>query len=99
MPVLLEGTPQIVITKIINMFYKYKKQILDLKKKQESQVQLLKQKQKSDEAAKRLQEEIQFIKAQKVESHLGFDYLYILCPFMFTLCATFFPHRFNCNIR
>ncbi|OWM80703.1 kinesin-like protein KIN-4A [Punica granatum] len=42
-------------------------QILDLKKKQENQVQLLKQKQKSDEAAKRLQEEIQSIKAQKVQ--------------------------------
>ncbi|KAL6317774.1 hypothetical protein AAG906_030528 [Vitis piasezkii] len=42
-------------------------QILDLKKKQESQVQLLKEKQKSDEAAKRLQDEIQFIKAQKVQ--------------------------------
>ncbi|CAN1323914.1 Kinesin-like protein KIN-4A [Linum perenne] len=42
-------------------------QILDLKKKQESQVQLLKQKQKSDEAAKKLQEEIQSIKAQKVQ--------------------------------
>ncbi|KAG6729166.1 hypothetical protein I3842_01G013500 [Carya illinoinensis] len=42
-------------------------QILDLKKKQESQVQLLKQKQKSDEAAKRLQAEIQCIKAQKVQ--------------------------------
>ncbi|KHN22494.1 Chromosome-associated kinesin KIF4A [Glycine soja] len=42
-------------------------QILDLKKKQESQVQLLKQKQKSDEAAKRLQDEIQSIKAQKVQ--------------------------------
>ncbi|CAO2833966.1 unnamed protein product, partial [Amaranthus hypochondriacus] len=41
-------------------------QILDLKKKQENQVQLLKQKQKSEEAAKRLQEEIQYIKAQKV---------------------------------
>lgn len=41
-------------------------QILDLKKKQESQVQLLKQKQRSDEAAKRLQDEIQSIKAQKV---------------------------------
>ncbi|KAM0978209.1 hypothetical protein ACFX2I_014124 [Malus domestica] len=41
-------------------------QILDLKKKQESQVQLLKQKQKSDEAAKRLHE-IQSIKAQKVQ--------------------------------
>ncbi|KAJ4965283.1 hypothetical protein NE237_017132 [Protea cynaroides] len=42
-------------------------QILDLKKKQESQVQLLKQKQRSDEAAKRLQDEIHFIKAQKVQ--------------------------------
>ncbi|XP_039023735.1 kinesin-like protein KIN-4A isoform X2 [Hibiscus syriacus] len=42
-------------------------QIMDLKKKQENQVQLLKQKQKSDEAAKRLQDEIQFIKAQKVQ--------------------------------
>ncbi|XP_039052340.1 kinesin-like protein KIN-4A isoform X3 [Hibiscus syriacus] len=42
-------------------------QILELKKKQENQVQLLKQKQKSDEAAKRLQDEIQFIKAQKVQ--------------------------------
>ncbi|MQL90958.1 hypothetical protein Taro_023556 [Colocasia esculenta] len=42
-------------------------QILDLKKKQESQVQLLKQKQRSDEAARKLQEEIQSIKAQKVQ--------------------------------
>ncbi|KAM7278761.1 hypothetical protein ACFE04_005895 [Oxalis oulophora] len=42
-------------------------QIQDLKKKQENQVQLLKQKHKSDEAAKRLQEEIQYIKAQKVQ--------------------------------
>ncbi|KAK9285875.1 hypothetical protein L1049_025076 [Liquidambar formosana] len=42
-------------------------QIIDLKKKQENQVQLLKQKQKSDEAAKRLQDEIQCIKAQKVQ--------------------------------
>ncbi|KAL1345041.1 hypothetical protein HN51_053078 [Arachis hypogaea] len=42
-------------------------QILDLKKKQESQVQLTKQKQKSDEAAKKLQDEIQAIKAQKVQ--------------------------------
>lgn len=41
-------------------------QIQDLKKKQENQVQLLKQKQKSDDAAKRLQDEIQSIKAQKV---------------------------------
>ncbi|WJX09492.1 Kinesin-like protein KIN-4A, variant 2 [Trifolium repens] len=42
-------------------------QILDMKKKQDSQVQLLKQKQKSDDAAKRLQDEIQSIKAQKVQ--------------------------------
>ncbi|XP_043804697.1 kinesin-like protein KIN-4A isoform X2 [Manihot esculenta] len=41
-------------------------QILDLKKKQESQVELLKKKQRSDEAARRLQAEIQHIKAQKV---------------------------------
>ncbi|XP_054825241.1 kinesin-like protein KIN-4A isoform X9 [Prosopis cineraria] len=42
-------------------------QILDLKKKQENQVRLLKQKEKSEEAAKRLQAEIQYIKAQKVQ--------------------------------
>ncbi|XLR35122.1 hypothetical protein S83_063022, partial [Arachis hypogaea] len=40
-------------------------QILDLKKKQENQVQLLKQKEKSEETAKKLQDEIQYIKAQK----------------------------------
>ncbi|KAL8490065.1 hypothetical protein ACS0TY_025818 [Phlomoides rotata] len=42
-------------------------QIQELKKKQENQVQLLKQKQKSDDAAKKLQDEIQCIKAQKVQ--------------------------------
>ncbi|KAL5556945.1 hypothetical protein UlMin_039181 [Ulmus minor] len=42
-------------------------QISDLKKKQESQVQLLKDKQRSDEATKRLQAEIQYIKTQKVQ--------------------------------
>ncbi|KAJ8440068.1 hypothetical protein Cgig2_025267 [Carnegiea gigantea] len=41
--------------------------VSELKKKQEAQAQLLKQKQKSDEAAKRLQEEIQRIKSQKVQ--------------------------------
>lgn len=51
-------------------FFILKHQILDLKKKQESQVQLLKQKEKSEEAAKRLQTEIQNIKAQKVGIHL-----------------------------
>ncbi|RDY01938.1 Kinesin-like protein KIN-4A [Mucuna pruriens] len=45
-------------------------QILDLKKKQESHVQLLKQKEKSEEAAKKLQAEIQYIKAQKASFHL-----------------------------
>ncbi|XP_047978740.1 kinesin-like protein KIN-4A isoform X1 [Salvia hispanica] len=42
-------------------------QIQDLKKKQENQVQLIKQKQKSDDAAKKLKEEIQCMKAQKVQ--------------------------------
>ncbi|OIW16560.1 hypothetical protein TanjilG_17733 [Lupinus angustifolius] len=42
-------------------------QVSDLKKKQDSQVQLLRQKQKSDEAAKRLQDEIHRIKCQKVQ--------------------------------
>lgn len=50
---------------MIDCFH-YELQILDLKKKQENQVQLLKEKQKSDEAAKRLQAEIQYIKSQKV---------------------------------
>ena len=48
---------------------------MDLKKKQENQVQILKQKQKSDEAAKRLQDEIQSIKAQKVNYHADFSCL------------------------
>ncbi|KAL7249255.1 hypothetical protein ACSBR1_011415 [Camellia fascicularis] len=42
-------------------------QILDLKKKQDCQLQLLKQKQRSDEAAKRLPDEIKTIKVQKVQ--------------------------------
>ncbi|GLJ15113.1 hypothetical protein SUGI_0247080 [Cryptomeria japonica] len=42
-------------------------QISELKKRQENQAQLLKQKQKSDEAAKRLQEEIQRIKTHRVQ--------------------------------
>ncbi|XP_071712152.1 kinesin-like protein KIN-4A [Rutidosis leptorrhynchoides] len=42
-------------------------QIQDLKKKKDSQVQIVKQKQKSDDEAKKLQDEIQFIKAQKVQ--------------------------------
>ncbi|THU59174.1 hypothetical protein C4D60_Mb03t22210 [Musa balbisiana] len=52
---------------IINLKKKQENQIINLKKKQENQVQLLKQKQRSDEAAKKLQDEIQFIKAQKVQ--------------------------------
>ncbi|KAI7998260.1 Kinesin-like protein KIN-4A [Camellia lanceoleosa] len=42
-------------------------QILDLKKKQDCQLQLLKQKKRSDEAAKQLQDEIKTIKVQKVQ--------------------------------
>jgi len=42
-------------------------QVHELKKKQEAQQQLLRQKQKSDEAAKRLQEDIHRIKSQKVQ--------------------------------
>ncbi|XP_057533119.1 kinesin-like protein KIN-4C [Amaranthus tricolor] len=42
-------------------------QVSELKKKQEAQAQILRQKQKSDDAAKRLQDEIQRIKSQKVQ--------------------------------
>ncbi|XP_017981679.1 PREDICTED: kinesin-like protein KIN-4C [Theobroma cacao] len=42
-------------------------QVAELKKKQDAQAQLLRQKQKSDEAARRLQDEIQRIKSQKVQ--------------------------------
>ncbi|XAR74013.1 Plus-end-directed kinesin ATPase [Bertholletia excelsa] len=41
-------------------------QILDLKKKKEGQLQILNQKQRSDEAAKRLEDEIHTLKVQKV---------------------------------
>lgn len=60
-------------------------QIQDLKKKQESQVQLLKQKQKSDEAAKRLQDEIHFIKAQKV-GHWTTDWLSSWISLIYSFC-------------
>ncbi|XP_042027796.1 kinesin-like protein KIN-4C [Salvia splendens] len=43
------------------------KQVAELKKKQDAQNQLLRQKQKSDEAAKKLNDEIQRIKAHKVQ--------------------------------
>lgn len=42
-------------------------QVSELKKKQEAQSQLLRQKQKSDDTAKRLHEDIQRIKSQKVQ--------------------------------
>ncbi|KAL3830389.1 hypothetical protein ACJIZ3_019191 [Penstemon smallii] len=42
-------------------------QVAELKKKQDAQAQLLRQKQKSDEAARRLQDEIQRIKTTKVQ--------------------------------
>lgn len=70
--------------------YMYTPQIQDLKKKQESQVQLLKQKQKSDEAAKRLQEEIQFIKAQKV----GSPFFTLLPSLLYPLSYFVFPTEF-----
>lgn len=41
-------------------------QVSELKKKQEAQAQILRQKQKSDDAARRLQDEIHRIKTQKV---------------------------------
>lgn len=83
-------------------------QILELKKKQESQVELSKQKQKSDEAAKRLQAEIQYIKAQKVsfiflafpkfrsdlqDGPLYIDNFGLYSAFLFFMC------RFSCRIR
>ncbi|KFK27871.1 hypothetical protein AALP_AA8G439800 [Arabis alpina] len=42
-------------------------QVSDLKKKQDAQAQLLRQKQKSDDAARKLQDEIHRIKSQKVQ--------------------------------
>ncbi|CAH1454168.1 unnamed protein product [Lactuca virosa] len=42
-------------------------QVVELKKKQDAQAQLLRQKQKSDEAARKLQDEIHRIKTQKVQ--------------------------------
>ncbi|KAL5102515.1 hypothetical protein RYX36_006842 [Vicia faba] len=42
-------------------------QVSELKKKQDAQAHLLRQKQKGDEAAKKLQDEIQRIKSQKVQ--------------------------------
>lgn len=57
---------------------------MDMKKKQESQVQLMKQKQKSDDATKRLQDEIQSIKAQKVDCVFQQIYGYIIT--YYTLC-------------
>lgn len=49
-------------------------QVSVLKKKQDAQAQLLRQKQKSDEAAKRLQDEIQRIKTQKVQLYDIFNF-------------------------
>ncbi|KAK8642710.1 hypothetical protein V6N13_012047 [Hibiscus sabdariffa] len=42
-------------------------QVAELKRKQDAQAQILRQKQKSDEAARRLQDEIHRIKSQKVQ--------------------------------
>lgn len=51
---------------MLNISCTFQFQILDLKMKQDGQLNLLKQKQRSDEAAKRLKDEIHSIKAQKV---------------------------------
>ena len=76
-------------------------QVSVLKKKQDAQAQLLRQKQKSDEAAKRLHDEIQRIKTQKVQ----FDRRRSLLlrnrynnNFSQYQCYVVF-YRFNCNIR
>ena len=53
---------------ILHILTAHHLQVSELKKKQETQQQLLRQKQRSDEAAKRLQEDIQRIKSQKVFS-------------------------------
>ena len=50
----------------ISPTYVFCLQVSELKKKQDAQAQALRQKQKSDEAARRLQDEIQRIKTQKV---------------------------------
>lgn len=77
-------------------------QVSELKKKQDAQAQLLRQKQKSDEAAKRLQDEIQRIKSQKVASNfIPKAILIIWCLWIITLnllCNVGF-RRFNFNIR
>jgi len=49
------------------LIYLFTFQVSELKKKQDAQAHLLRQKQKGDEAAKRLQDEIQRIKSQKVQ--------------------------------
>lgn len=51
---------------MLNILCTFQFQILDLKMKQDGQLNLLRQKQRSDEAAKRLKDEIHSIKAQKV---------------------------------
>lgn len=54
-------------------------QVAELKKKQDAQAQLLRQKQKSDEAAKRLQDDIQRIKSQKVRVDVLFSLFTLFC--------------------
>jgi len=79
-------------------------QVSELKKKQEAQAQLLRQKQKSEEAAKRLQDEIQRIKSQKVSWRLGVQWAGIFVSAKFMLYKLPFSmlgnlHRFNCKTR
>ena len=73
-------------------------QILDLKKKEENQVQLLKQKQKSDEAAKRLQDEIQSIKAQKV-NYLARSHIFLVFTVYFYFTLQTFLSRIQVQLQ
>jgi len=61
-------------------------QVSVLKKKQEAQAQLLRQKQKSDEASKRLQDEILRIKSHKVQ----WPAIRTCTQFVAEICALFF---------
>lgn len=58
---------------ILLLITPFSPQVAELKKKQDAQAQLLRQKQKSEEASKRLQDEIQRIKTHKVGSPLWYS--------------------------
>jgi len=70
-----------------------------LKKKQDAQAQLMRQKHKSDEFAKGLQDEIQRIKAQKVQYLLAVTSRKLVLYSLALLIVFFFLFRFNFKIR